>query len=349
MHPEAAVDGDVGERLLRHLRHVTGIPRLEYREGLEEIAVSMEASIFRFSLQHASGQWSRPLVLRLYRPDADATDVRIEHAAQNAVAAQGFPAPRVLMSEGGGAALGQPFLIMEHVATTAPTGSALSMAGLRAALVRFLPRHDRHDDVMRLLAQLHSLDGRILARAYMEHGVPAERLRLSARRDLALRKMAELKLEALEPILDWIHAHQPTPPGESICHGDPHFGNVLFRHGRVAAMIDWSSVCLNCPESDLAAWCGPTIAMCYPPASEELQWLVADLRRYDRHRRFSRERLGFYQVKYLWTLLIDIADRAQRRAAGELPTPIPCLDDPQTPDRVAAWFDFLTRGGSILS
>ena len=330
-------EAGLSERLLEHLRLATGRPTLDYRGPLEQIALGTEARILRFSLRSAPRELRGALVLRLYLPEAGPVYVGVEHAAQNALAAQGFPAPRVLLSSQDRTVLGEPFLIMEHVWARPMSRTYARAARVTARVTRTRPRPDRQDLYMRTLARLHSLDKAGLARAFAAHGIPSERLTMSIRREIALEQTARWRLEELRPLLDWLTVNRPAPDESCICHGDPNLGNLMISRGRVAAMIDWGSVHLSHPEADLGAFSGLELCAIAPTEATRPPAVEQHLARYERHRPIRRELLRYYEVEYLWSILVNIADRSRLRAAGQRPPGNQCLDDPMTAPRAKAW------------
>ena len=148
---------DFDVTLLRYLQRLLACPRLEYKEPPTRIAPGTEAWILGFSLQGAPRDFECPLVLRVLHTDGEPYQVATEHAVQNAVAEQGFPAPYVLGSSNTGEVLGWPFLVMKLLPgeprPNLPNGIELQMEAL---------------------ARLHSLDTEPFEQAMRAHGVPAE-------------------------------------------------------------------------------------------------------------------------------------------------------------------------------
>ncbi len=245
---------EVDAALLAHLRRRLDRSELAYAEPPKPILGGTESWIFGFRLAHAPGGWDAPLVLRLARDDRS-LDLRFEGAVQNAVASQGFSAPRVLAVDDEGGELGRPFLVMERLPGAAGPGGlfqrrdagpgALLLAVPR--LVTLLPRLQA-----RALLQLHALDPEPLLAGLDAAGVPRERIRLETRLEQLEADADELRHPGLTALVHWLRVKRPPEPGRpSICHGDFHAFNLLFEPGRLSGVIDWTSVRVADPALDL--------------------------------------------------------------------------------------------------
>ncbi|HJQ55555.1 MAG TPA: hypothetical protein VJ890_01525, partial [Vineibacter sp.] len=95
--PAALSDADVADRLLGHLRARMDAPALAYAEAPARVTGGFETSIFGFRLADPPATLAGPLILRALRPLRDPRQIRLEAAIQNALVAQGYPAPRALL------------------------------------------------------------------------------------------------------------------------------------------------------------------------------------------------------------------------------------------------------------
>src|SRR6185369_10639287 len=103
---------ELSNEVLAYLRRALG-GDVTYHEPLRPLRGGFVTDVYSFRLDHAGDGWEGPLVLRVYPAEADAVSVRRERCAQDAVSAQGVPAPRVLACEDAAASLERPFMIME--------------------------------------------------------------------------------------------------------------------------------------------------------------------------------------------------------------------------------------------
>lgn len=60
-------------------------------------------------------------------------------------------------------------------------------------------------------------------------------------------------------VANWLQVNVPAAPEAQlvVSHGDFRFGNMIWRHGRVAAVVDWERAGLSDPMSDLGFFCMP--------------------------------------------------------------------------------------------
>ncbi len=319
---------EIAESLLRTLRDAVGDPRIAYGEPPVEIEGGFDTRIFAFRLDHASGAYGAPLILRLFAREDDPLRSRWEGAVQNAVAGLGYPAPRVLLEQGEDSPLGAPFVVMERL----PGRPMLQVATFKAMLPEAARLIRRYPDVLAdCLARLHALDPGPLARALdaeeLSGGGPAAGVsQRTTSLDRQLAQLAEridrLSLGGLRPAYEWLDRHRPSqPPHGVICHGDFHPINVLVDGGAVTGVIDWANATIEDPASDV----GNTrlllaIAPIDQPAAVDL--LVGVIRRVV-VRRFTRayqarRSLDMTSVRYFEALrcLIELAWVADRRATG---------------------------------
>lgn len=157
-----------------------------------------------------------------------------EHGLLTALHGRGLPVPEPLLHDDGAAGLG-PHLVMEWVegsteVVPADLPAALDqMADFLAALHALVP--DALD-----LPPLAPLEGPIAAlRPLLPASGAGERVRAALDRGALGRG-----------------APAPEPGGAALLHGDYWPGNVLWRDGRLVAVLDWEDACLGDPLADLA-------------------------------------------------------------------------------------------------
>lgn len=62
----------------------------------------------------------------------------------------------------------------------------------------------------------------------------------------------------VEDALGWLRANAPVAPRVTVVHHDYRTGNLIFRDGRVVAVLDWEFCCLGDPTLDVAWVCAPS-------------------------------------------------------------------------------------------
>lgn len=299
---------DIAPLFLRYVRSVLGELDAQYAEAPTRFSAGVENQVFALRLAGVR-ELRGPLVLKVYAAYADAVRVQREAIAQNEVAAQGFPAPRVLHVCEARDVLGAPFLIMECLPGDVMLGSLDSMHPSILQTLRVMP-----ETVLRmpsvigtLLGRLHQLDPRPLVDHLESRGILGDLAGLEGR----LRRLAPQVDEQTPPgfadAMRWLIDHRPEEPRrQAICHGDMWFGNVLEQRGTVSGVVDWSAelLCIGDPMYDLGVATailkfgmadvpGPlrVLARC-------LQGYVASrvLRAYGREQPIDRARLRYYEL-----------------------------------------------------
>jgi aminoglycoside phosphotransferase (APT) family kinase protein len=322
-------------RLLDHLRAAVGEPRLGYAEPLTAISGGYDTRIFAFRLSGAPAPFAIPLILRVLGLQYPPARALRERATQNAVAALGYPAPRVLLASADPAILGGPFLVMERL----PGRPLLDAQRLGIASV-----------LVEMQLRLHALDAEVLLQALERDGVPRSAITLEGHLDGLERRIAS-GLEGLKPAMRWLSDRPPPADGRRvICHGDFHPQNILVAAGRVTGVIDWPNVVVADPAYDVASTrvilgLVPVGLMRVPPALR----LIVDLARrilvgryvagYRRRRPLDGARLGYHEALACLRHLVRTVE-ARLAPVGE--SGLNPLDASAFGERLAARFARLT-------
>jgi aminoglycoside phosphotransferase (APT) family kinase protein len=273
------------------------------------------------------------LILRVMNPAHDPSRALRERAIQNALAVQGYPAPRVLAGSADRSTLGAGFLVMERA-----TGRPLLDDRLRGVSATLADAQ----------ARLHALDAEPLLRALDDEGRVAgggfDRRVVGYEGHLAAldRRIRAAGLTGLGPGLRWLLDRRPAGGPRVICHGDFHPQNLLAEGGRVTAVLDWPNALVAEPECDVAATL--IILRLTPvevfPVPAALRLLVAALRpimtarylaRYRRARALDGSRLRYYEAG---ACMRGLVRAAEARVAGDANP----LDASSFGERLAARF-----------
>jgi aminoglycoside phosphotransferase (APT) family kinase protein len=146
---------------------------------------------------------------------------------------------------------GGPYVVSRYV-TGEVLGTATGGTGIGPDELRALAE---------LLAQLHTLAWRPAAETVLSAlGVPGS---ADSRSDVVAGYLSawdryldrhDVRMSpALVAVRDWLEQHIPVDDqAPSLIHGDVGFHNVLFRDGRIAALLDWEMAYLGSPAKDLA-------------------------------------------------------------------------------------------------
>ena len=182
------------------------------------------------------GGTTRRLVLRQYGPPDLRRDPQIaehEFELMQALHAAGMPVPAPIAFDQSNTLLPSPFLAIEYVegaTDLAPEQRAAAIPQLAAAL-----------------AGLHRLDPAGLGVGFLPRAAELVANALARPPAAPDDSLGERRIRAA--LASW-------PPDErnraTVLHGDYWPGNVLWRDGRLAAMIDWEDAALGDPLADLA-------------------------------------------------------------------------------------------------
>ena len=153
--------------------------------------------------------------------------------------AAGLAVPRPLLLDADGVYFGEPCIVMTHA------GRPEVFPGDHDAWARGFAA---------TLAAIHSISPREVDLSHLRRSTLDERrLQLESsfseadRRRLAGDPLAERIVEALER-----EQRRQAPSPERLSHDDFWPGNVLWRRGRVSAVIDWSEAVIGDPARDVA-------------------------------------------------------------------------------------------------
>src|SRR5215813_13883133 len=108
-------DSEIARRLLHHLARIFDCPDAVYLAAPARIQGGFDTTIFGFTLDRVPPPLQGPLILRLSRAIADPARVKLETIVQNSLAEMGYPAPRVMVTEGDPDILRGPFMVMQRV------------------------------------------------------------------------------------------------------------------------------------------------------------------------------------------------------------------------------------------
>lgn len=248
MHEESASWplAELSSEFLSYLRRTLG-GDVAYREPLRPLHGGFVTDVYSFGLDRAPDGWGRPLVLRIFPPDTRPLEIRRERCAQDAVAAQGAPAPRVLACEDSPTSLRRPFLIMELLPGRPQLVIQFPRILIEAPRLLTLPR--RHAAAMN---RVHELDATPLLRAFEKVGIDRRAAGPEHWLDGAEATIGRWGLDGLRPALEWLRSNRPSEPDRTaICHGDLFGANILETHGRVTGIIDWNLVTVADPAFDV--------------------------------------------------------------------------------------------------
>jgi aminoglycoside phosphotransferase (APT) family kinase protein len=182
----------------------------------------------------------RRLVLRLSPPNArivGPADVGRQGRIMAAAGAAGLPVPRVLDYSSEPVIDGRAFVLMDWVAGEPWDRSGLSHREVGGAAADLAGRIGQIDVAASGIADESPLS-------------PAEEVHRWA---ALLPRSPEWLQAPGTRMSDQLIATAPRPDRIGLIHGDFHYGNLMFRDGRVVAVVDWEIASLGDPLFDLGA------------------------------------------------------------------------------------------------
>ena len=321
MNADAALDGDLGPKLLTYVQaHIDGAAT--YVQAPSRFTSGVETRVYAFRLGGLREAFSNPLVLRLFGGHVTGERARVEATVQNAVANMGFPTARVLHVCEAAAPLGGPFIIMERVPgsvmlapLTRPGTNILDLIRLVPSLLLRMP-----PVIADLQAQLHSLDANVLKHALEAAALDSSILSLDSHLERMSERIHRAHLGGFVDGFQWLRIHRPAEPScLAICHGDLWFGNVIQHRLRIAGVVDWSmdAMLIGDPAYDVGvtsvglAVGGADVPFPLRPIARGVQILLSRLflRAYLRRARADVNAVRYYQSLRCVDFLSWVAER----------------------------------------
>jgi aminoglycoside phosphotransferase (APT) family kinase protein len=297
---------ELDTRLREYLRQALGQPSLDFAERPVAVTGGFDTQIFSFRLAAAPPDFSGPLILRLLHAHHDPTRALRERAVQNALAAVGYPAPRVLLATAHATVLGGAFLIMQRLA-----GRPLPKVDV-GGMARVLAE---------LQARLHDLDPAAFLGAVSREGLEPASLTYDAHLAYLTERASRGGLGGLAPGLEWLARRRPPrPEPPAVCHGDFHPFNILMADGGgVTGVLDWPHAIVADPAFDVATTLVilRLVPMDIAGLAAPQRWLAnaarplvvgSYLRHYRRRRPLDREKLAYYEAAACMKALVRAAE-----------------------------------------
>ncbi|MBW2241889.1 MAG: phosphotransferase family protein [Deltaproteobacteria bacterium] len=169
-----------------------------------------------------------------------------------------IPVPAMLDIEDDASVLGAPFYVMEKVeGQIPPDNPPYHMEGW----LKEAPEAEQQKvwwSCLDTMVDIHKLDWKALGMGFLKCSSPGETHlakqlnSLESYYEWAARGVPN---PTIEPALRWLVENKPREPvTPSILWGDSRIGNMIFRQGECAAVLDWEMAVLGDPAQDLAWW-----------------------------------------------------------------------------------------------
>jgi aminoglycoside phosphotransferase (APT) family kinase protein len=173
-----------------------------------------------------------------------------EYRVMKALENSPIPVPKMLVLCSDESVIGSMFYLMEYIEGRIFWNSTLPE-------VSNSERSAMYDEMVRLLAAMHSLD--LDARGLRDYGKPGNYFSRQVTRWSEQYRAGQTRQQpAMETLMAWLNANIPADDGRvALIHGDFRFDNVIFHptEPRVIAVLDWELSTLGHPWSDIAYQC----------------------------------------------------------------------------------------------
>jgi aminoglycoside phosphotransferase (APT) family kinase protein len=232
----------------------------------ESTGMSSETVLFTATWDEGRGPVEHRLVARIEPPTTayplfTAYDLGMQFRVMRLVGEYtGVPVPRTLWYEQDPAVLGSPFFVMERVdGQVPPDVLPYTFDDNWVADAGDAGRRTLQESAVAALAGIHSItsDAHDLGFLHVEAPGPTSLDRLLHRwREYAAWVVGTRPSPLLAECFDWLDEHRPSGFGpDALSWGDARIGNMLFRHHRVVAVLDWEMAAVAPPEVDLGWMC----------------------------------------------------------------------------------------------
>ena len=308
------------ERLLAYLREKLARPALAYLQAPRQVHGGYDALIYAFQLKGAPPDFSKRLIVRIFRDAGGGERAAFETAVQNTLAEAGYPVPRVVDVCRDASVLGGAFMVMhlvEGITLLDAIAKPSTMVFRAGALLA-----EAH-------VQLHALDPVPVILALEAAGVPVPPSGHDAWLATMKQSLEAIDAPGLRAGLAWLEANRPKPATRrSVLHLDFHPVNVLVEDGHVSGVIDWGNIGFG----DAAADVGTTImeltmgplglpAWARPPMDLLRAWLARRyLAAYRGRSRVSPAAVRYFEALKCFAAMLHVAEiRLAARRGVQVP------------------------------
>jgi aminoglycoside phosphotransferase (APT) family kinase protein len=219
---------------------------------------SNETLFFDLGYRRGDARIDEPLVLRIQPtenqvfPDYD-LDKQIR--TMQLLEKTDVPVPLVRWYEPDASVLGAPFYVMERIDGKIPTDNPPYHVAGWLTEASEVERERLWWSGVEALAAIHRLDWRALGFGFLEDagdGRPPLAIQLDQYRRYFEWAARGKRHPTCEDSLAWLERNAPKDEPIVLQWGDARIGNMIFRDGRCAAVLDWEMVTIGSSEADLA-------------------------------------------------------------------------------------------------
>jgi aminoglycoside phosphotransferase (APT) family kinase protein len=273
---------EMSVKLIDYLRKEFGSKSVDYLEPLTRLTGGYETLICRFQVSGVDERLSNPLIIRVYAENSHPSQPLKEKTVQNTLADLGYPVPAVHCTCTDKTILGSAFSIMEF-----SEGKTL--------LDSNTPFDQMFDILGDLHARVHKVDPEPIVSGFSEVGWDKESINFDGRLEW-FRTTVNIYFPWLNESVEWLIENHPNDPESlSVCHCDFHPLNILFKDGKVKAILDWGAFMIGDSAMDVAYTIHTAIpAKLIYPDIDPAQFPARYLDAYRRTRPLDETNMAYY-------------------------------------------------------
>jgi aminoglycoside phosphotransferase (APT) family kinase protein len=244
---------EIRQQLERHLRTTLSDESLVVGQTA---AFGDGHSGFTYSTSVVRGGASSECVLRLSPPGAriaGPADVGRQGCLMESLSAEGVPVPPVIAYDSAPSVAGRAFMLVHRVEGCDWTGAVAESSHEHVAR-----------ETVSVLQKLHAVTVPLAHKGLRDEPSLGPREELARWRPLLARAGSIVGPEAdtLQSHLDGV---APAPTQPAVVHGDFHYGNLIFRDGRIVAILDWEIAAIGERLVDLGSLVVASLRTRYAP------------------------------------------------------------------------------------
>lgn len=219
---------------------------------------SSQTRLFNLHLTRAGKTTSRALVVR-WAPSENRQfenyDVAFQYQVMRTLAGTTVPVPEMVLLETDPTIFGSPFFVMAKVEGDVTSDHPPGYHGA-GFLFESAPadRASVWQRTIEVMANLHRIDWRQEAWSFLDR--PRDAADALTKRLALIRSLVDwaskTPIEPIERALKWLAANIPQSSRLGLAWGDARHGNIIFRDYRPVVALDWETLHVAPPESDLA-------------------------------------------------------------------------------------------------
>jgi aminoglycoside phosphotransferase (APT) family kinase protein len=231
--------------LLSYVRSELQNSSIDYEESLQPLHKGYERLLYTFQLKNISGEFSKPLILRLFQKDISRDFILYESRIQSIISEFDFPVPRIVLECLDKSVLDGFFIIMERLPGLNLNDYIMINPYKIGQLSRIMARIQYH---------LHCLNADRVVEKLENSGIDTTKYSSNGMLNQLFDQMENNENGEFKKDFKWLTSHSSViDEHKVICHSDLHFGNIIYNEKKVVGVIDWGNTRFAEPEFDVSS------------------------------------------------------------------------------------------------